>query len=114
MPSVSSAKSHIAASSELFTDEPVSMMRKTIARRLAESKFSAPHFYLTMEIDMDNAMSARAAINANVESKISFNDMVVKAAAHALRKHPAINSSWLGDKIRRNNHINVEIGRAHV
>ncbi len=112
VPSVSSAKSHIAASSELFTDEPVSMMRKTIARRLAESKFSAPHFYLTMEIDMDNAMSARAAINANVESKISFNDMVVKAAAHALRKHPAINSSWLGDKIRRNNHINVGVAMA--
>jgi pyruvate dehydrogenase E2 component (dihydrolipoamide acetyltransferase) len=112
VPSASIAKSVATSSQEQFTDEPVSMMRKTIARRLAESKFSAPHFYLTMEIDMDNAMSARAAINAAVENKISFNDMVVKAAAHALRKHPAINSSWLGDKIRRNSHINVGVAMA--
>ena len=97
---------------ESFTEENVSMMRKTIARRLAESKFSAPHFYLTMEIDMDRAIEARTAINASLESKISFNDMVVKATAQSLKKHPNINSSWLGDKIRRNHHINIGVAVA--
>ena len=97
---------------ESYTEENVSMMRKTIARRLAESKFSAPHFYLTMEIDMDNAISARNTINSNLDSKISFNDMVVKAVAQSLKKHPNINSSWLGDKIRRNHHINIGVAVA--
>ncbi len=97
---------------ESFTEENVSQMRKVIARRLAESKFSAPHFYLTIEIDMDNAIAARTSINAQGDVKISFNDFVVKASSMALRKHPTINSSWLGDKIRRNNHVNIGVAMA--
>ncbi len=97
---------------ESYTDETVSQMRKTIARRLAESKFTAPHFYLTLDIDMDNAIAARKSINASGDVKISFNDMVVKAVAMALRKHPAINSSWYGDYIRRNNHIHIGVAVA--
>jgi pyruvate dehydrogenase E2 component (dihydrolipoamide acetyltransferase) len=95
-----------------FEEVAVSQMRKTIARRLSESKNTAPHFYLTMEIDMDKAMEARKSINAYAESKISFNDLVVKAAAIALRKHPAVNSSWLGDKIRYNRDINIGVAVA--
>lgn len=97
---------------ESFEEVPVSQMRKTIARRLAESKFSAPHFYLTMEINMDKAIDARETINAAAGVKISFNDLVIKAAASALRQHPKINSSWLGDKIRYNHHINVGVAMA--
>ena len=97
---------------ESFWEEPVSQMRKTIARRLAESKFSAPHFYLTLEIDMDKAIEARIAINEIAPVKVSFNDMVIKAAAVALRKHPKVNSSWLGDKIRYNEHINIGVAIA--
>jgi pyruvate dehydrogenase E2 component (dihydrolipoamide acetyltransferase) len=97
---------------ESFTEEPVSQMRKVIARRLAESKFTAPHFYLITEIDMDNAMAARKALNEKAEVKISFNDLVVKATAAALKKHPKINSSWLGDKIRYNQHINIGVAMA--
>lgn len=97
---------------ESFTDETVSQMRKTIARRLAESKFTAPHFYLTLDIDMDNAIAARNAMNVDKNVKISFNDMVVKASAMALRKHQAINSSWLGDVIRRNHHVHIGIAVA--
>lgn len=97
---------------ESFTDEPISQMRKTIARRLSESKFTAPHFYLTMDIDMDNAISARTQINSSGNVKISFNDMVIKAVALSLRKHPAINSSWLGDVIRRNQHIHIGVAVA--
>lgn len=97
---------------EAFTEEPVSQMRKVIARRLAESKFTAPHFYLITEIDMDNAIAARKVLNEKAEVKISFNDLVVKATAAALRKHPKINSSWLGDKIRYNQHINIGIAMA--
>lgn len=97
---------------ESYTEESVSQMRKTIARRLAESKFSAPHFYLTMEIDMDGAIAARTAINAAGEVKISFNDMVIKACAMALRKHPKINASWRGDTIRYNQHIHVGVAVA--
>jgi pyruvate dehydrogenase E2 component (dihydrolipoamide acetyltransferase) len=97
---------------EQFTEVAVSQMRKTIARRLAESKFSAPHFYLTIDIDMDKAMEARTQINEVAPVKVSFNDMVIKAAALALRKHPKINSSWLGDKIRFNQHVNVGVAMA--
>lgn len=93
-------------------DVPVSQMRKTIARRLAESKFSAPHFYLTMEINMDEAVRSRSLINENADVKISFNDMVVKACALALRKHPNINSSWFGDKITTHAHINIGVAVA--
>jgi pyruvate dehydrogenase E2 component (dihydrolipoamide acetyltransferase) len=87
-------------------------MRKTIARRLAESKFSAPHFYLTMDIDMDNAIAARTQLNASGEMKVSFNDMVIKASAMALRKHPKINSSWLGETIRYNQHVHIGVAVA--
>jgi pyruvate dehydrogenase E2 component (dihydrolipoamide acetyltransferase) len=97
---------------ESFEEVPVSQMRKTIAKRLSESKFSAPHFYLTMEIRMDAAMQAREQMNAFATSKISFNDMVVKAAAMALKQHPAVNSSWLGDKIRINHHVHVGVAVA--
>lgn len=96
-----------APSGMSYDEVPVSQMRKTIARRLSESKNSAPHFYLTLDIDMDNAMEARKKINAIAEQKISFNDFVIKAAAVALKSHPVINSSWAGDTIRRNHDINI-------
>ena len=92
---------------ESYTDTPVSQMRNVIARRLSESKFNAPHFYLKTSVKMDKAMEARTAMNEVSESKISFNDLIIKASAMALRKHPAINSSWMGDFIRTNHHINI-------
>ncbi len=95
-----------------YQDTPVSQMRKTIARRLGESKFSAPHFYLTVEIDMANAITARKQMNELSPVRISFNDLVVKASAVALRQHPAINSSWLGDKIRQNGNVNIGVAVA--
>lgn len=95
------------AGQEGHTDTPVSQMRKAIARRLGESKFSAPHFYLTMEINMDKAIEAREAINKVSPAKVSFNDMVIKACAMALRQHPDVNSSWLGDTIRHHQHIHI-------
>lgn len=95
-----------------YGDVPVSQMRKTIARRLGESKFSAPHFYLTVEINMDNAVAARTGINEQASVKISFNDFVIKACAAALRKHPAINSSWFGDKITYHKDINIGVAVA--
>lgn len=97
---------------ESYTEETVSQMRKTIARRLAESKFSAPHFYLTMEIHMDEAVKAREAINAVAPVKVSFNDMVIRAVAGALKRHPKVNSSWLGDRIRYNNHVHIGVAVA--
>ncbi|MCB0601570.1 MAG: pyruvate dehydrogenase complex dihydrolipoamide acetyltransferase [Saprospiraceae bacterium] len=97
---------------ESFEEINVSQMRKTIARRLAESKFSAPHFYLTLEINMGRASDARQRILDMSGEKVSFNDMVVKACAMALRKHPAVNSSWMGDKIRRNHHVHVGVAVA--
>jgi pyruvate dehydrogenase E2 component (dihydrolipoamide acetyltransferase) len=92
---------------ESFREEKVSQMRKTIAKRLAESKYSAPHFYLTMEINMDKAIEARKSMNEFGAAKISFNDLVIKASAAALRQNPKVNSSWLGDKIRYNDHIHI-------
>lgn len=106
------AGSSSAALSESYTDEPVSQMRKTIARRLGESKFTAPHFYLTISLDMDNAIAARKSMNSNEGVKVSFNDMVIKAVAMALRKHPAINSAWMGDVIRRNSHVHIGVAVA--
>ncbi|HHL52870.1 MAG TPA: pyruvate dehydrogenase complex dihydrolipoamide acetyltransferase [Flammeovirgaceae bacterium] len=97
---------------EAYEEVPVSQMRKTIAKRLAESKFSAPHFYLTMEINMDKAIAARKSMNETAPVKISFNDLVVKAVAMALRQHPKVNSSWLGDKIRYNKHIHIGVAVA--
>ena len=101
-----------ASAVESYTEENVSQMRKTIARRLAESKFTAPHFYLTMEINMGRAVEARAAIIAATGSKVSFNDMVVKATALALKQHPKVNSSWQGDTIRYNHHVHMGIAVA--
>lgn len=95
-----------------YDEVNVSQMRKTIARRLSESKFSAPHFYLTLDVDMDAAIAARKQINEVAPEKISFNDFVVKACAVALKQHPVINSSWGGDKIRRNKHINIGVAVA--
>jgi len=92
---------------ESFTDEPVSQMRKVIAKRLSESKNTAPHYYLTIDIDMDNAIAAREAMNKVSDVKISFNDIVIKASAAALRKHPKVNSAWMNDKIRYNHHIHI-------
>lgn len=97
---------------ESFTEVPVSQMRKTIAARLSESKFTAPHFYLTISVDMDKAIAARKSMNEVAPVKISFNDMVVKAAALALRQHPAVNSGWLGDKIRTNHHVHIGVAVA--
>ncbi len=97
---------------ESYTDEPASQMRKVIARRLLESKNGAPHFYLTIEVDMDNAIASRHAINAMPDTKVSFNDLVLKACAAGLRKHPRVNSSWMGDKIRLNHHIHIGVAVA--
>jgi pyruvate dehydrogenase E2 component (dihydrolipoamide acetyltransferase) len=97
---------------ESYEEINVSQMRKTIAARLAESKFTAPHFYLTMEINMDKALNARAAINASGDVKVSVNDMIVKACSIALGKHPWVNASWLGTKIRLNHHINIGVAMA--
>ena len=111
-PAPQAAAQPIVAGQEGYSDTTVSQMRKVIAKRLGESKFSAPHFYLTMEIVMDNAMQARAQMNEVSDVKISFNDMVVKAVAMALRKHPAVNSSWMGDFIRTYQHVHVGVAVA--
>jgi pyruvate dehydrogenase E2 component (dihydrolipoamide acetyltransferase) len=92
---------------EGYTDTPLSQMRRIIAQRLAQSKFSAPHFYLRMTITMDNAIAARKAMNEVSPVKVSFNDLVIKACAMALRKHPEVNSSWMNDFIRQNKHIHI-------
>lgn len=97
---------------ESFEEENVSQMRKTIAKRLSESKFTAPHFYVTMEINMDKAVEARKSINEVAPVKISFNDIVIKGVAAALRLHPKVNASWLGDKIRYNKHIHIGVAVA--
>ena len=107
-----SAASTAVFGQESFSEVNVSQMRKTIAGRLAESKFNAPHFYLTIEINMDKASEARAHMNKVSDVKISMNDIVVKACAAALRKHPNINSSWLGTKIRTNHHIHIGVAMA--
>ncbi|HWB27051.1 MAG TPA: pyruvate dehydrogenase complex dihydrolipoamide acetyltransferase [Chitinophagaceae bacterium] len=95
-----------------FDEVPVSQMRKTIARRLSESLFTAPHFYLTMAIDMDACVAARGKLNEISKVKISFNDIVLKATAAALKQHPKVNSSWLGDKIRINHYVNIGVAVA--
>ena len=113
IPSASGVAGKSFAASESFTEEPVSQMRKIIAQRLAESKFTAPHFYLTIEMDMDNAIAARKSINKEIApAKVSFNDMVIKAISLALTKHPQVNSSWLGDRIRYNQHVNIGVAVA--
>jgi pyruvate dehydrogenase E2 component (dihydrolipoamide acetyltransferase) len=97
---------------ESFEEVTVSQMRKAIARRLSESMYTAPHFYLTMEINMDKAIEARKSINEISPVKVSFNDLVIKAVAGALRQHPDVNVSWLGDKIRKNHHIHIGVAVA--
>ncbi len=101
---------------DVYEELPVSQMRKTIAKRLSESLFTAPHFYVTMAIDMDKAIDLRKQINETAILKISFNDLVLKAVALALKSHPAVNSSWLttsnGDKIRKNHAINIGVAVA--
>ena len=87
-------------------------MRKAIGRSLSQSLFTAPHFYVTMSIDMDAAVAARGSINEGGKVKISFNDFVLKATAMALKQHPKLNSSWLGEKIRYNHHINIGVAVA--
>ena len=112
---VSSPASPVASvvtGKESFEEVPVSQMRKVIAKRLSESLFTAPHFYLTMSVDMDAAVAARTRLNEQSGVKISFNDMVVKATALALQQNPKVNSSWLGDKIRYNHHINIGVAVA--
>jgi pyruvate dehydrogenase E2 component (dihydrolipoamide acetyltransferase) len=101
-----------AQGKEGYRDEPVSQMRKTIAKRLLESKNGAPHFYLNIEVDMDNAITSRITMNAIPDVKISFNDLVIKACAMALKKHPKVNTSWMGDKIRFHSHIHIGIAVA--
>jgi pyruvate dehydrogenase E2 component (dihydrolipoamide acetyltransferase) len=95
-----------------FEEKPISQMRKTIARRLSESMFTAPHFYLTIEINMDKSVEMRQRVNEVAPTKISYNDFVIKACAAALRQHPAVNSSWLGDKIRFNKDVNIGVAVA--
>ena len=102
----------IFAGAEGYVDTPNTQMRKTIARRLSESKFTAPHFYLKVTVDMSAAMAARAQLNAVADAKVSFNDLVVKAAALSLKKHPAINSAWMGDFIRTYHHVHVGVAVA--
>jgi pyruvate dehydrogenase E2 component (dihydrolipoamide acetyltransferase) len=97
---------------EGYTDEPTSQMRKVIAKRLLESTNGAPHFYLTIEVDMDHAIASRNAINAMPDTKVSFNDLVIKACAVALRKHPKVNTSWMGDKIRYYSHVHIGVAVA--
>lgn len=111
-PQVNMASAGAAPEGMEYEEVNVSQMRKTIARRLSESKFSAPHFYLTLDIDMDAAIAARKQINEVAPEKISFNDFVVKACAVALKQHPVINSSWGGDKIRRNKDVNIGVAVA--
>ena len=97
---------------ESYEDVKNSQMRKVIAKRLGESKFTAPHYYLTIELDMDNAIASRKTINSLPETKVSFNDMVVKACAMALKKHPQVNTSWNGDTTRYNHHIHIGVAVA--
>lgn len=105
--STSVASTHVISGQEGYTDTQLTSMRKTIARRLGESMYTAPHFYLTMEINMDNAMKARVQMNEVSATKISFQDMLIKAAALALKKHPAVNSSWMGEFIRTYDHVHI-------
>jgi pyruvate dehydrogenase E2 component (dihydrolipoamide acetyltransferase) len=110
--SPASPAASVVTGKESFEEMPVSQMRKVIAKRLSESLFTAPHFYLTMSVDMDAAVAARTRLNEQSGVKISFNDMVVKATALALQQNPKVNSSWLGDKIRYNHHINIGVAVA--
>lgn len=100
------------ATDSTYEDKMVSQMRKTIARRLSESKFTAPHFYLSVEIDMERAMVVREQLNQNSDVRISYNDLVIRSVASALKKHPVINASWLGDRIRYNHDVHIGVAVA--
>lgn len=102
----------VPSGQEDFDEKPNSQMRKVIAKRLAESKFTAPHYYLNVEFDMSNSMAFREQFNSIPDTKISFNDMVVKACALALKKHPQVNSQWFADKMRLNNHVHIGVAVA--
>ncbi len=110
--SAGSTPAFVASGTVSFVDTQVSQMRKVIAKRLSESLFTAPHFYLTMKINMDAAIKARVLLNETATAKISFNDMIVKATALSLKQHPKVNSSWMGDFIRENHHVNIGIAVA--
>jgi len=109
---IAAAQPFVPAGEILQEEIKNSQMRKTIARRLAESKFTAPHYYLTIELDMDNAIKSRGLINALPDTKVSFNDMVVKASAMALKKHPRVNSQWREDAMVINYHVNIGVAVA--
>lgn len=109
---VGSTAKFVSSGQEDFDEKPNSQMRKVIAKRLAESKFTAPHYYLNVEFDMDNAIAFRAQYNSIPDTKISFNDMVVKACALALKKHPQVNSQWFADKMKLNNHVHIGVAVA--
>jgi len=109
LPAAASLKGSYSTNSH---EVAVSQMRKTIARRLGESKFTAPHFYLTMDIDMDQSVAARTVLKNSMNVSVSFNDLVIKAVALALKKHPAVNSAWLGDKIRFHDYVNIGVAVA--
>ena len=111
-PKAVSAQPSVAFTPGEDSETPNSQMRNIIAKRLAESKFTAPHYYLTVEINMDKAIEARKEMNSVSDTKVSFNDMVIKAVAVALRKHPQVNSSWAGDKIIHHGNINVGVAVA--
>ncbi|AMC12005.1 hypothetical protein Lupro_12360 [Lutibacter profundi] len=113
VPTVTTATSNLPiAGEESFEESTNSQMRKTIARRLAESKFTAPHYYLMIDIDMDNAIASRKAINELPDTKVSFNDIIVKASAMALKKHPKVNSQWFDDRTRVNHYVNIGVAVA--
>ena len=103
---------YVPVGEEVTEEVKNSQMRKTIAKRLSESKFTAPHYYLTIEVDMENAMASRSQINNLPDTKVSFNDMVVKACAMALRKHPQVNTSWKGDVTMYNKHVHIGVAVA--
>ena len=111
-PGTGQTQTYVAVGEESFEEIKNSQMRKTIAKRLGESKFSAPHYYLNIELDMDHAIAARKAINEDPNVKISFTDMIVKACAMALRKHPQVNSQWTSDAIRIAKHIHIGVAVA--
>ena len=108
----SANKPFVPAGQENFEEVPNSQMRKVIARRLGESKFTAPHYYLNVEFDMDNAIAFREQYNSIPDTKISFNDIIVKATALALKEHPQVNSQWFDDRIKKNHHVHIGVAVA--
>lgn len=109
---VSPAMPFVPSGQESFEEIPNSQMRKVIAKRLAESKFTAPHYYLNVEFDMDNAIAFRQQFNSIPDTKISFNDIIIKAVALSLKQHPQVNSQWFDDKIRINHHVHIGVAVA--